>query len=360
VDFDDASQNYQPLFVETAPELFAYENLMGRIGEAAIASAFAAYGITKTLGGVLGRVGLFFFANPIGLALLAAGTLAYFASIMTEEILKSPEWKKYMEGKGFNPDGTPKTDEQQRREAAAEIAAKNKPEVRQMRYNSAEEFFKNNGMGDDGKRITVSDVGGRMIPPGTQDIVLSLKKPLKDGTKFINITKGEKYLDTSIEKGVFKSVATPGAAPAAAPEAPQGASPGAAPAAAPAAPMGAPAPAAAPAGAPAAPATPPNIKGSVSYASPEDVAGMTPPAPAASAPPSWAGKLTAPSAPPAKPTISMTQFGAAKVLTNTIVTNTGSASGGETNNMAGQNLPMFTRNPNLQQFFGRQLLPSHQ
>ena len=41
VDFADASQNYQPLFVETAPELFAYENLMGRIGEAAIASAFA-------------------------------------------------------------------------------------------------------------------------------------------------------------------------------------------------------------------------------------------------------------------------------------------------------------------------------
>ena len=41
VDFADASENFQPIFVETAPELFAYEKLMGRIGEAAIASAFA-------------------------------------------------------------------------------------------------------------------------------------------------------------------------------------------------------------------------------------------------------------------------------------------------------------------------------
>lgn len=41
VDFDDASQNFQPIYVETAPELFAYEKLMGHIGEAAIASAFA-------------------------------------------------------------------------------------------------------------------------------------------------------------------------------------------------------------------------------------------------------------------------------------------------------------------------------
>jgi FMN phosphatase YigB (HAD superfamily) len=41
VDFADASQNFQPIFVETAPELFAYEKLMGRIGEAAIASASA-------------------------------------------------------------------------------------------------------------------------------------------------------------------------------------------------------------------------------------------------------------------------------------------------------------------------------
>ncbi len=41
VDFADASQNFQPIFVETAPELFAYEKLMGRVGEAAIASALA-------------------------------------------------------------------------------------------------------------------------------------------------------------------------------------------------------------------------------------------------------------------------------------------------------------------------------
>ena len=41
VDFADASNNFQPIFVETAPELFAYEKLMGRIGEAAISSAIA-------------------------------------------------------------------------------------------------------------------------------------------------------------------------------------------------------------------------------------------------------------------------------------------------------------------------------
>ena len=39
VDFADASLNFDPIFVETVPELFAYEKLMGRIGEAAIKSA---------------------------------------------------------------------------------------------------------------------------------------------------------------------------------------------------------------------------------------------------------------------------------------------------------------------------------
>jgi FMN phosphatase YigB (HAD superfamily) len=41
VDFADASQNFQPIFVETTPELIAYEKLMGRIGEAAMTSAHA-------------------------------------------------------------------------------------------------------------------------------------------------------------------------------------------------------------------------------------------------------------------------------------------------------------------------------
>ena len=34
--------------------------------------------------------------------------------------------------------------------------------------------------------------------------------------------------------------------------------------------------------------------------------------------------------------------------------------GAETNYMAGQNLPMFARNPNIQDIFAKQLLPSHQ
>ena len=41
VDFADASQNFQPIFVETAPEVNAYEQLMGRVGESAISAAVA-------------------------------------------------------------------------------------------------------------------------------------------------------------------------------------------------------------------------------------------------------------------------------------------------------------------------------
>jgi hypothetical protein len=41
VDFADASQNFQPIFVETQPELFAYEKVIGRIGQSAISSALA-------------------------------------------------------------------------------------------------------------------------------------------------------------------------------------------------------------------------------------------------------------------------------------------------------------------------------
>jgi len=41
VDFADASQNYQPIFVETQPELSAYEQLIGKVGQSAITSALA-------------------------------------------------------------------------------------------------------------------------------------------------------------------------------------------------------------------------------------------------------------------------------------------------------------------------------
>lgn len=41
VDFADASQNFEPIFVETQPELIAYEKLIGHIGQSAIASALA-------------------------------------------------------------------------------------------------------------------------------------------------------------------------------------------------------------------------------------------------------------------------------------------------------------------------------
>ena len=41
VDFTDAAQNFQPIFVETKPELDAYAQLIGRVGQSAITSARA-------------------------------------------------------------------------------------------------------------------------------------------------------------------------------------------------------------------------------------------------------------------------------------------------------------------------------
>lgn len=50
VDFADASQNYQPIFVETQPELSAYEELIGKVGQSAIISALALLQGTHTSG----------------------------------------------------------------------------------------------------------------------------------------------------------------------------------------------------------------------------------------------------------------------------------------------------------------------
>jgi hypothetical protein len=41
VDFADAAQDFQPIFVETQPELSAYEQLIGKVGQSAINSALA-------------------------------------------------------------------------------------------------------------------------------------------------------------------------------------------------------------------------------------------------------------------------------------------------------------------------------
>jgi FMN phosphatase YigB (HAD superfamily) len=41
VDFADAAQDFQPMFVETQPELSAYEQLIGKVGQSAITSALA-------------------------------------------------------------------------------------------------------------------------------------------------------------------------------------------------------------------------------------------------------------------------------------------------------------------------------
>ena len=319
--------------------------------------------IRSTLGGLLT-----FFISPPGLALLAFGG-AFFLLYkglqdITNAIMEAPEWKKFIEGRGYNPDGTKKTDVQLREEAAKDIRDRNDPQGRQQRYKNREDALKNNSWGEDGKPIKISQVEGWFNPPNSTDEIWTLKEKLKDGTKYINISTGEKYLDTSIEKGVFKTVPTPGAAIT------------------PAAPAGTPVQAAEPQT--AAPAT---GAGSFSLSGPTGVSGTSaapagtsaapPGSPAVSSPPTAAeppenepaNKAGAPSlkraiasaipVPGASPSAE-NSTGPGVSVTNTSVQNIGNVRGAETNGMTGQNLPMFARNEKLQRIWQQQILPNHQ
>jgi len=335
--------------------------------------------IRSTLGGLLT-----FFISPPGLALLAFGG-AFFLLYkglqdITNAIMEAPEWKKFIEGRGYNPDGTKKPDVQLREETAKDIRDRNDPQGRQQRYKNREDALKNNSWGEDGKPIKISQVEGWFNPPNSTDEIWTLKEKLKDGTKYINISTGEKYLDTSIEKGVFKTVPTPGAAitPAAPAGTPvQAAEPQAAAPATGAGsfslsgPTGVSGTSAAPAGTSAAPAG--------TSAAPAGTSAAPPGSPAVSSPPTVAEPPTAENKDPNKagtPSLkraiasaipvpqanpsSENSTGGVSVITNTSVQNLGKVRGAETNGMTGQNLPMFARNEKLQRIWQQQILPNHQ
>jgi hypothetical protein len=79
----------------------------------------------------------------------------------------------------------------------------------------------------------------------------------------------------------------------------------------------------------------------------------SPSVPPIASPPSGTPKLSVPSAPPPTPVMTRKQTGAT-VIKNNNVTGSSSVLGAETNNVAGQNLPMFARNASLQELFRRQ------
>jgi hypothetical protein len=300
--------------------------------------------------------------SPAGLVFLTVaggtGLILWGLSEMTKAIMESPEWKKFIEGRGYNPDGTKKTDVQLREEAAKDIRSRNDPQGRQQRYKNREDAFKNNSWGEDGKPIKIGQVEGWFNPPNSTDEIWTLKEKLKDGTKYINISTGEKYLDTSIEKGVFKTVPTPGAAPA------------------PVAPAGAPVQAAAPQaaapsalgqtaagsfglggvtgmGAPSAPAGAP-----VGEVKKESNTEAPPPSGRPSLKAAIAAAIPVPPAGPSGGGVSA--GGGVAVVKNSSVQNVGTTGGAETSGMSGQNLPMFARNDKLQAIFGMQPLKAHQ
>jgi hypothetical protein len=326
-------------------------------------AAELALGLVKQLPGLI-RMLATFLASPVG-GMLAAGAIAGILIYkgldeLTKAIMADPDWDKFLAGKAFNPDGTKKTDEQLRQEAVGDIAKRNKPQEFNQRYNNRADAFKNNTWGDDGKPIQQSEVGGFFSPPNSSDEIWKLKKPLKDGTKFINITTGEKYLDTSNDKGVFKTVPTPGSAPAAAP-APAG--------------DGTPTPSGGPAyrypgfkdlNESRSTSTGPSkvTSGEVPAGAPagEVKKESNTPAPPPGAP-SGTGTVTAPTVPTGAATSTggaSSAGGGVAVVQNSSVQNVGSVGGAENGGMTGQNLPMFARNDKLQSLWGRQTLAAHQ
>ena len=102
--------------------------------------------------------------------------------------------------------------------------------------------------------------------------------------------------------------------------------------------------------------TPMGATGSGSFGVGGIVGAATPSSPSVppiASPPSGTPKLSVPSAPPPTPVMTRKQTGAT-VIKNNNVTGSSSVLGAETNNVAGQNLPMFARNASLQELFRRQ------
>jgi hypothetical protein len=160
-----------------------------------------------------------FFGTTAGLALLAfAGTsLVLYKSLeeLTKAIMNDPDFKKIMERDAG------KTDPELRQENVNRMSEKNNPVARAQTYKNQEEFFANNTLGDDGKPIKVGDIRGRIKDGGNE--IVTLKEKLKDGTAYINITTGEKYLSADYKEGKLLTTPTPPPAAVTKPEA--GASP---------------------------------------------------------------------------------------------------------------------------------------
>jgi hypothetical protein len=171
------------------------------------------------LGGRMALTTLGLLTGPLGAALLAfaGGSLVLYKSLeaLTKAIMNEEDFKRALE-RDYG-----KSDPELMQENANRVREKNNPAGRAERSAARSGTFDNNSWGDDGKPITPGDVGGKFKDENGNEI-WTLKKPLNDGTKYINSITGEKYLSADWNKGKLKTSPTPppvtkpgaGAAPA--------------------------------------------------------------------------------------------------------------------------------------------------
>jgi hypothetical protein len=295
-----------------------------------------------------------FVATPAVAGLLAGAVLAMLLyhglKEMTKAIMEQPEFQSLMER------DKDKSEQQMQDEAAKNIAVKLGGGNRKKA--SPEQLIKGNKWGDGGQELKASaftKILNTDIDPSKGERIAVLENPLADGTKAINIDTGEKYgvfdMASSVGNvkagGIIGAPAAPAGAPSSIPM-PTGAPTTASPSALGTTGAGAfglggatgtnaaPAPTGAPAG--------------------EVKQESNAPAPPPSGAPAGTATATSVAAPPAGPSggSGAGAGGGVAVVQNSSVQNVGSTAGAETGGMTGQNLPMFARNPKLQESFGRQ------
>jgi hypothetical protein len=268
---------------------------------------------------------------------------------LTKAIMEDPDFQRMVE-RDKN-----KTEKEMLDEANKNIAVKLGGGNRQKK--SAEQLVKGNKWGDNGQELKGGDfktVLNTDMDPAKSERIAVLVKPLADGTKAINIDTGEKYgiFDPKSIQGDVKAggiIGAPAAAPAGAPSGspmPAGAPSTSSPAALGQTGAGgfglggATGTTASPAGAPAG-----EIKKESNVSAP-------PPSGA----PSGTPAVTFSPPPPAGPSGGGggSGGGGVAVVQNSSVKNVGTTAGAENGGMTGQNLPMFARNPKLQNTFGMQ------
>jgi hypothetical protein len=338
-----------------------------------IGELLAAYLGLKGGGAVLKTIGngLLALANPYTLlAFLAAGTaiwLAWELKQLYEGMINSKEfkdWSKHQEGK---------TEEMMRDEIAKAFRNKNDPTGRSGRTQEREAFDAKKFVLPDGSILNHSMV--KAIPKNDRgEEIWIFKDDIKKKVGFagINIVTGEQY--SAVEDattGHFKGTVVPGTEAPAAP-----AQPGPAAPSAPAAPAGArggdgtPTPSAGPAyrypgfkdlnesrSSSTEPAKVTSGEAPAGSPAGEVKKESNTQAPPPSGRPSLKGAIaSAIPVPPAGPSggEGAGSGGGVAVVQNSSVQNVGSTAGAETGGMTGQNLPMFARNPKLQESFGKQ------